>query len=149
MIARTVGVAVLLFMTGCGEGRWRPYDVLHVQLSNPHVTFEAVLETLRVRGYQILETDPARLYLRARSQLDNDIRVGAFYQISVRTSFMTFQVRSDGSLHVGANGFHVRDGGALIHHKLDEERVELMYAIRDLAASRVGGRRPAPPTESD
>src|SRR4051812_12301713 len=127
-------LAVALLLSGCQE-RWRPYTPIDVKVANPESTYDATVRVLHSRGYQILENDERHLFVRVRSNLDNDVIVGPMYTAALRTSFLSFQVQPDGNLTVIATGYHVRDGNRVIHVKLDDERKDIARAIRELATS--------------
>jgi len=122
----------LLLSAGC-EDRWRPNTPLDVKAGTPRETYEATIFVLHSHGYQIAENDPAHLYVRARSTLDNDIQGNPYGGGVLRTSYLTFQVLGDGRLSVGVVGFHVR--GDYVHVKVDDEREELATEIAELARS--------------
>lgn len=135
---------LLVLSTGCEE-RWRSYTPVDVKVADPASTYEATIQVLHARGYQIMEDDARHLFVRVRSHLDNDATgfgVGAVYRVTMRTSCFSFQVQGNGSLTVTADGYHLRDGNRMIDHRLDDERKDLARSIRELATS--GRMRPAP-----
>jgi hypothetical protein len=143
-LSRTLLAGLLLVaLSGC-ETRWRPYTPVDARVADPMRTYEAAIYVLHSRGYHVVENDERHLYVRVRSHLDNDVVIGPMYTAAVRISFLSFQVQPNGNLMVMADGYHVRDGNRVIHYKLDDERNELIEAIRQLALS--GQMQPmAPP----
>jgi hypothetical protein len=125
-------IFIALALAACGDGRWVPNTPHEAQLADPQVTFNAALQLLRSRGYQIVEMDPPRGYIRVQSMLDGDTRiVGGFGSVALvnRVSHIMFQVAPNGRLVVTAMGYHVRDNNTVMHRKLAEEIDDLLKAI--------------------
>lgn len=142
LFALCVLCAFCLF--GCGS-RWRANTPRTVALGSPTAAYETALTTLRAQGYQVVENDPQRGYIRAQAKLDGDTvgyvsgtttrygTTGAIHQ-ETRISWLSFQVRPDGQLTVSASGYHVRDGDTVMHRRLAEEIDVLVGRMRSAPA---------------
>jgi hypothetical protein len=84
-----------------------------------------------------MDLDRPQGFFNVVSHVDNDV-VGGYMTAQLRVSYITFQVRSNGVLSIGATGYHVR--GDAVHRKVDEEILELKAAVeerlRTIAANR-------------
>lgn len=143
----TVALWLAVILVGCG-GRWvanAPHAIPAVR--DPQSTFEATLAVLRSSGYQILEMDNQRLFIRTQAHLDGDLvgHVGYFgtTQVTARVSQIAFQVQPDGGVVATAAGYHVR--GDSMHFRLAEEIDGLLDAIQRTAAAMPAAAAPAPP----
>jgi hypothetical protein len=145
---RKIALVSSFALLGCGAG-WVQNRPRQLAIGNPQLAFEAIVVTLRAGGYNTVEMDQARYYLRAASRVDGDVvgRVGAWGSVSVtaRVSWISFQVYSDGQIAATANGYHVRDQGAVMSRRLAEEIDSLMYTIAQNARILASQRQmPAP-----
>ncbi len=122
-------LAFAIFLSACASRapdppRWVPNTVRTVTFATQRAAFETALSFLRGRGYDIVDLDEGRFYIRAKAKLDNDVVIhggGGPHRVVERVSFLSFEAHPDGRLTIAASGYHIRDNETVMHHKLAEE----------------------------
>jgi hypothetical protein len=105
---------ILLGMTlGCG--RWMDYAPIRIKgkIDDPQVAFHRLIRRSQAMGYYVEGVDASRNYFMVRARLDQHKR-----RSWLKVSYFHVMVHPDGSVDVSVSGFHMRDGGTRIHHKL-------------------------------
>ncbi|MBI5499917.1 MAG: hypothetical protein HY907_06715 [Deltaproteobacteria bacterium] len=120
-------------LLGCaGRTPWPVYQMQWLTTAEPEAAFEAVLSYLRVSGYEVVEFDDQRLFIRIRARVDQDVvlreALGQPQRSAVRReSYFNIQLHPDGRLQIGASGYHLR--GGTIDPRLDAELRRLVADV--------------------
>jgi hypothetical protein len=129
MQRRTFIIGLVSLAVACN--RWRPGHPRQVALGSPDVAFDATLATLKLEQYRIESVDEHHYTIHARAKLDQ--------HKDDAVTMLTFQVYDDDVLEVTFHGRHVREGGKMIHRKLETELDELLRLIHRAAIARSAG----------
>lgn len=109
----SLSVVILGMVLGCG--RWMDYAPVRIKgkIDNPEVVFHRLIRRSQAMGYYVESVDASRCYFVVRAHLDQRNR-----RPWLRVSYFHVMVRPDGAVDVSVSGFHLRDGGTRIHHRL-------------------------------
>jgi hypothetical protein len=119
-------LAGLALVVSMGCGRWMVYAPARMigQVQDPRVVYQRLVHRAQTMGYCVERADPQRGYFVVRAFLDQRRRC-----CGRRASFFHVNVYNDGTVDVSANGFHLRDGGTVIHRKLCNELNRFVAAL--------------------
>jgi hypothetical protein len=113
LLLMSLSIVILGMVLGCG--RWMDYAPVRIKgkIDNPQVVFHRLIRRSQAMGYFVEAVDASRSCFMVRAHLDQHKR-----RSWSKVSYFHVVVRPNGAVDVSVSGFHMRDGGTRIHHKL-------------------------------
>ncbi len=119
----------LLALAGCN--RWRPNTPLTVSLAPPDVTLDAIAYTMRRGGWEIIEFDDERRFVRASAKHGRGEWKYGWGKARRADNSILVSVDESGRVEIWGDGELVRGDGSKVHKALAREIHDFADALEE------------------